>query len=887
MSQRTWTAAEIRKTFVDFFTERGHRHVRSSALIPGNDPTLFFTNSGMVQFKDVFVGERVTEYSRATTVQRCLRVSGKHNDLENVGRTARHHTFFEMLGNFSFGDYFKRDAIHWAWELLTAVYGLPADKLHVSVHPEDDEAYAMWRDEVKVPEARIHRDPQNFWSMGDTGPCGPCSEIHIDLGPSMSAGVVDVPYGDPRGEHRYLELWNLVFMQFDRSADGTLTPLPRPSIDTGAGLERLTAVLQGKFNNYDTDLFLPVIDLVAKRAGVTYLTAPETDVALRVIADHSRAAAQLIADGIYPDNEGRGYVLRRVMRRAIRFGRMLGLDAPFLIDTTAVVIDMLGDVHPELVEARETIHRIVLQEETRFGRTIRAGLRLLDEEVEKIASENKKQLPGDVAFVLYDTHGFPLDLTALILEEKGLTLDHAGFEAAMEEQRTRARAASKFGREDISAYQALVEGGFGGTRFTGYESTSEQSSIAALFADGARIPMAAPGQRVAIVTPLSPFYAESGGQVGDTGRIEALDGSFVVLVDDTLKPFGDVVAHHGIVERGTVREGAAVALHIDAAKRDDTRKNHSATHLMHDALRKVLGGHVRQRGSLVSPNRLRFDFSHTGPMTSEEIRRVEALVNAHVIANEPVTTEVMAYDAAIERGAIAFFDEKYGDDVRVLAVGSESVELCGGTHVSRTGDIGLFLIASEGPISSGVRRIEAVTGMEAVRYAMKRDAQVKEVAERLRVAPDLVGERLDRILDEKRALENELADTRIAWRKAEARAAVRAARSYGAHRFAAVRMDGVAGKDLRPLADALKSDLSSGALLLVSTADDKVSLLVWVSPELRDAFPAGRIVGELAALVGGKGGGKNDVAQAGGTEIGRIDEVERTFYARAEAIAGA
>lgn len=885
MSNRTWTAAEIRKTFVDFFTERGHRHVRSSALIPGNDPTLFFTNSGMVQFKDVFVGERTTEYSRATTVQRCLRVSGKHNDLENVGRTARHHTFFEMLGNFSFGDYFKREAILWAWELLTKVYALPVDKLHVSVHPEDDEAFAMWRDEVGVAVAHIHRDPQNFWSMGDTGPCGPCSEIHIDLGPSMSGGIADIFYGDPRGEHRYLELWNLVFMQFDRSADGVLTPLPRPSIDTGAGLERLTAVLQGKFNNYDTDLFLPVIDLVAKRAGVTYLTSPETDVALRVIADHSRAAAQLIADGIYPDNEGRGYVLRRVMRRAIRFGRMLGLDAPFLIDTTAVVIDMLGDIHPELIEARETIHRIVLQEETRFGRTIRAGLRLLDDEVEKIAAENKTTLAGDVAFTLYDTHGFPLDLTALILEERGLQLDHAGFEAAMDEQRTRARAASKFGREDISAYQALVEGGFHGSRFTGYTSSSETSEITALFADGARIPMAAPGQRVAIVTPLTPFYGESGGQAGDTGTIEAIDGSFVVLVDDTQKPFGDVVVHHGVVERGTVRDGAAVCLRLDTGKRDDTRRNHSATHLMHDALRKVLGAHVRQRGSLVAPNRLRFDFSHTGPMTSDEIRRVEMLVNAHIVANEPVTTDVMPYDAAIERGAIAFFDEKYGDDVRVLAVGSESVELCGGTHVTRTGDIGLFMIVSEGPISSGVRRLEAVTGMDAVRYAMKRDAQVKDSAERLRVAPDLVVERLERVLDEKRGLENELAETRLAWRRAEARAAVRAARTIGAHRFAAVRLDGVPGKDLRALADALRSDIPSGALLLTSAADDKASVLVWVSPELRDVFPAGRIVGELATLVGGKGGGKADVAQAGGTDASKLAEVEQLFYARAEVVA--
>ena len=885
MASRTWTAAEIRKAFTDFFLERGHRQVRSSALIPGSDPTLFFTNSGMVQFKDVFVGERTTDYSRATTVQRCLRVSGKHNDLENVGRTARHHTFFEMLGNFSFGDYFKRESIHWAWELLTRVYELPIDKLHVTVHPDDEEAYVIWRDEIKIPAAQLHRDFENFWSMGDTGPCGLCSEIYIDLGATMSKGVEDIQYGDPRGEHRYLELWNLVFMQSDRSADGVLTPLPRPSIDTGAGLERLTAVLQGKLNNYDTDLFLPVIELVAKRAGVTYLTYPETDVALRVIADHSRAAAQLIADGIYPDNEGRGYVLRRVMRRAIRFGRMLGLDAPFLIDTTAVVIDMLGDIHPELIEAKDTIHRIVLQEETRFGRTIRAGLKLLDDEIDKLVAGGGTELAGEVAFVLYDTHGFPMDLTALILEEKGLSLDHAGFETAMDEQRTRARAASKFGREDMTAYQALVEGGFSGTKFTGYASSQEETSLFALFADGARVPRAASGQRVAIVTPVTPFYAESGGQAGDVGYIDANDGSFRVKIDDTLRPFGEVVVHHGIVEVGPVIEGAAISLAIDVEARDDTRRNHSATHLMHAALRNVLGVHVRQRGSLVAPGRLRFDFSHTGPLTSEETRQVETLVNEHIVANEDVETNVMGYDAALEHGAIAFFDEKYGDEVRVLAVGSESVELCGGTHVGRTGDIGLFMIVSEGPISSGVRRVEAVTGMDAARYAMKRDSQVKEVAERLRVAPDLVGERLDKILDEKKALETDLAEARLLWRRAEARATVKAGRMLGGHQFAAVRLDGVPGKDLRALAEALRNDISSGALLLISTDEDKVSLLVTVTKELQASFPAGKTIAELAALVGGRGGGKPDLAQAGGTDISRLAAVEALFFQKAEALA--
>ena len=887
----TWTAAKIRKTFVDFFVERGHRHMRSSPLIPGNDPTLYFTNSGMVQFKDVFVGARQLENSTATTVQKCLRVSGKHNDLENVGRTARHHTFFEMLGNFSFGDYFKKDAIVYAWDLLTRVFELPIDKLHVSVHPDDAEALAYWRDLIGVAPERIHIDPQNFWQMGEIGPCGPCSELHIDLGPSMSGGVVDVAYGTPEGEHRYLELWNLVFMQYERAfgPDGSIvqTSLPKPSIDTGAGLERLVAVLQGKVNNYDTDLFVSVIDVVAKKAGVTYLTNAETDVALRVIADHSRATAALVADGIYPDNEGRGYVLRRIMRRAIRFGRMLGLEEPFMIDTTAKVVEMLGEAYPELVEAKDTIHRIVLQEEKRFGRTIKAGLKLLSDEADRVRGAGSTLLSGEIAFTLYDTHGFPPDLTNLILEEQGLAFDQAGFDTSMEAQRARARAASKFGTVDKAAYQALVEGGIAGTRFVGYSENKQVGRILALLVEGERVPQAAAGQRVEVVTDETPFYAESGGQVGDVGFLIGLESGVKARIEDVQKPFGDVFVHIAIVEEGTLKEGDRVVLELDHAARAATRKNHSATHLLHDALRKVLGVHVRQRGSMVSPTRLRFDFSHTGPMTDDEIAQVELLVNAHVVDNEPVETEVLPYDAAIAKGAIAFFDEKYGDDVRVLSVGSESVELCGGTHVSRTGDIGLFKIVSEGPISAGVRRLEAVTGMDAVRYAMRRDQQVRAIASELRVAPDEILERFAKVLEEKKQLGNDLSSAKLEWRKAEAKASITNAKVVGGAKVAAIRLDGLPGKDVRPLAESLRDQLGSGVVLVVATDEGKVSLVVANTADVRGKVPAGVLVGELAKLVGGKGGGKPDAAQAGGSDVSQIPAVIAAFHKHVEAALGA
>ncbi len=889
MTETTHTAKGIRQAFLDYFAAHDHRVVSSYALVPPDDPTLYFVNAGMVQFKDIFVGARSVDYATAVSCQKCLRVSGKHNDLENVGRTARHHTFFEMLGNFSFGDYFKTGAIRHAWDFLTGTLGLPTHNLHITVHPDDDEARVFWRDEIGLPADRIHDDPDNFWSMGDTGPCGPCSEIHVDQGPALSGGV-EVPFGHPDGDARYLEIWNLVFMQFDRDSDGTLTPLPKPSIDTGMGLERIAAVLQGKASNYDSDVFMPLIERTAARAGVTYGEDPEVDVALRVIADHSRAAAFLIGDGIipaadgsYPDNEGRGYVLRRVMRRAIRFGRKLGFTEPFLIDTTAHVIEEMGDAYPELNEGRETVHRIVLQEEQRFGRTITKGIKRLDEELARLADSGSVVLDGRVAFELYDTYGFPPDLTALISSERGVSVDQAGFDVAMKEQRDRARAASKFGTGDLSAYQALVEQGLA-TEFVGYDDTHASANLTALLVDGQQVPRAAPGQRVEVVVPCTPFYAESGGQAGDVGVIRA--GDAVVRVVDTRKPFGDLVVHYGTLEGGTLAADAAVELEVDEEAQTSTRRNHSATHLLHHALREVLGPHVRQRGSLVGPNRLRFDFSHSGAMTPEEVVQVDLLVNTLVLANEPVTTRVMAFDDAIASGATAFFEEKYGDAVRVLDVGSSSTELCGGTHARATGDIGLFKLVSESAISSGVRRVEAVTGMHAVRWVQQRDALLRAAADALNVGPDGVPERLVKVLDERKSLAADLAEAQTAVRVAKAISSLDRTRTVGDHSLAAVRLDGVAGRELRGIGEKLRDRIGSGAVLIASTDGPKVSLLVAATADIAGTLHAGKVIKELAPLVGGRGGGRPDMAQAGGGDASGIDSAIEAFYAAASAALG-
>ena len=877
MQARPRTAAEVRQAFLDFFAERGHRVVPSHAVVPPSDPTLYFVNAGMVQFKDIFIGARQVDYVAATSCQKCLRVSGKHNDLENVGRTPRHHTLFEMLGNFSFGDYFKQGAIEHAWEFLVDVAGLPAEKLHVTVHPDDDEAYALWRDQVGLDTNRLHRDPENFWAMGDTGPCGPCSEIHIDLGPELSGGK-EVPFGDPEGDDRYLELWNLVFMQFDRNQEGEMTPLPKPAIDTGMGLERLVAVLQGHSSNFATDLFMPLIERVAKVAGVEYGADAGNDVALRVIADHGRATAFLVADGVYPDNEGRGYVLRRIMRRAIRFGHMLGLTDPFLVDTVAQVVEMMGSAYPELEAGRETMGRIVLEEEKRFGRTIHAGTKRLDEALGRLAAEGGNVLDGQVAFELYDTHGFPPDLTALVCAESDVTVDDARFEEAMEEQRERARSASRFGTGDVAAYQALVEEGLQ-CAFTGHDRESDSSVLTALLVSGVRVPFAAAGQRVECVTRSTPFYGEAGGQIGDRGTIRDLgEGGATFTVLDTRRPFGDLTIHIGVVESGTLTEHAEVQLDVDHEARDGIRKNHSATHLLHHALQQVLGSHVRQRGSLVAHDRLRFDFSHMGAMTPEEIVQVEQVVNAHVLRNEPIETRVTGYDEAIASGAVAFFEEKYGDEVRVLHVGTQSVELCGGTHAAATGEIGLFKIISEGAISSGVRRVEAVTGQGAARWVQQRMAVLGMAAESLNTSPEQVADRVDRLLEERKKLTAELESARLEAQLAEAASSLADARTEGSYQLPVVRLDGVGGKALRPLGERLRDRLDSGAVLLIAQDGDKVSLLVAVTADAVETLHAGKLIGTLAPLVGGRGGGRPDMAQAGGADATGIDGAIAAFY---------
>jgi alanyl-tRNA synthetase len=887
------TSDAIREMFLEYFSRRGHKLVASHSLLPPDDPTLLFVNAGMVQFKEMFAGRKTVEGNRAVSSQKCLRVSGKHNDLENVGRTARHHTFFEMLGNFSFGDYFKRDAIHFAWEFLTsdAFMGLPVDQLWVSVYPEDEEAFAIWRDEIGVSEARIVRDPTNFWAMGDTGPCGPCSEIHIDQGKALSGGI-EVPFGE--GGDRYLELWNLVFMQYERDASGELHPLPKPSIDTGMGLERIAAVVQGKTANYDTDLFRPLIATVEELSSKTYegrFAAPderdpesEQDVAFRVLADHARTAAFLIADGIYPENEGRGYVLRRVMRRAIRFGRKLGIEGEFFYRVTDDVVVRMGDVYPELEAARALIERVVRQEEQRFGRTLADGLRLLETEIASVHKAGGARLSGEVAFTLYDTHGFPVDLTRLIAEENGIDVDEAGFEAAMDAQRERGRASWKGVDAEAQAFYKRLEEEGVSTEFVGYGWEVATSEVLAIVSDGRRVSAAHEGAEIEVICATTPFYGEGGGQVGDRGEITG-DGGLRVEVTGTWRRGESLLVHAGVVRSGQLQVGAQVELAIDGARRTPTRKNHSATHLMHWALRKVIGNHVKQRGSLVAPDRLRFDFSHFGPLTEDEIAEIERLVNSEVLANHAVQTDELPMDQAMERGAIAFFDEKYGERVRVVAMG-HSVELCGGTHVAATGDIGLFKIVSETGISSGVRRIEAVTGMGAVHWVQAMESRLRELGGRLKVNPSEIERRIERMQRELAERDEEIAALRGRLAAAMSGDVMQSVRELGGVKALAVALDGTSGKDLRELGDELLLRLGSGVLLLGSREDDKVSLLVALTPDMTDRFDAGSLVRELAVVIDGKGGGKRHLAQAGGKKPEALDEAIAAFYGLVERTAG-
>ncbi|MDX1649661.1 MAG: alanine--tRNA ligase, partial [Myxococcota bacterium] len=829
-------------------------------LVP-QDPTLLFVNAGMVPFKRVFTGEESRDYTRATTTQKCMRVSGKHNDLEEVGRSPSHHTFFEMLGNFSFGDYFKVDAIRYAWELVTEVFALDPERLVVSVFREDDEAAEIWEKEIGVPPGKIYRlgESENFWQMGDTGPCGPCTEIHLDRGP-VPGWDDDDPSSD---SGRFLEIWNLVFMQFNRDAQGRQHPLPKPSVDTGAGLERTSAVLQGVASTYETDLFTPILGRAQELSGVSLGADAEKDVSLRVVADHVRAISFLIGDGVLPANEGRGYVLRRILRRAARHGVLLGLERPFLCDVADVVIDEMGDAFPELVERRAFITDRVRREEERFLQTLSKGLSLLEEEIAQVKGQGGEALPGPVVFRLYDTYGFPVDLTQDILRGHGLTTDDEGFRREMEAQRARSREAWK-GSGDVGP--AEVYGRIAAdvrTEFLGYDTLEAESDVRALLVAGTPVERAEAGAEVELVTSETPFYAEAGGQVGDRGRIETSTGR--VAVHDTKRPSGELVVHRGKVEEGRVEVGQTGHLQVDAEARAATVRNHSGTHLLHAALRRVIGPQAMQKGSLVAPDRLRFDFTHDQPLSDAQIREIEDLVNRWIEQNAPARVRRMGYKDAIDAGAVAIFEEKYGDEVRVVTFGDVSTELCGGTHASATGDIGLLKILSETGIASGVRRIEALTGLGAFEWLREQHERLRRAGELLRVPADQVPERVERLLEERRSAEKEIAALKRGERGASAADLAATAREVAGVKLVATTVEGVAGKDLRELVDQVRQRVGSGVVLLAAPADGKVSLALGVTADLKDLLKAGDLVREVAAVVGGKGGGRPDFAQAGGS----------------------
>jgi alanyl-tRNA synthetase len=855
---------EIRSSFLEYFRSKGHTIVPSSSLVPASDPTLLFVNSGMVQFKDVFLGKEKRAYVRATSSQRSVRAGGKHNDLENVGYTARHHTFFEMLGNFSFGDYFKKDAIQFAWELLTRVYGIAPERLWATVYHTDDEAYELWTRTVGLPAARVVRigdkpgglkyQSDNFWQMADTGPCGPCSEIFYDHGPEVAGG----PPGSPEADgDRYIEIWNLVFMQFNREKVGDsfeMHPLPRPSVDTGMGLERIAAVLQGKHSNYEIDLFQDLIRAAARETKQKTLKSPS----LNVIADHIRACSFLIVDGVIPGNEGRGYVLRRIIRRAIRHGYKLGQNQPFFHRLVEDLDRSMGEAYPELRAASARVAEILKQEEERFAETLQNGMEVL----EAALASGERLLDGDTVFKLYDTYGFPVDLTADICRERGVIIDMAGFEAAMEQQRERARAASRFSAATGLAYTG------GKTEFHGYDSLSLPATVIALYREGTEVSELQSGDVGVVVLDRTPFYAESGGQVGDRGELAGAAGTFAV--DDTQKIQAEVYGHHGRQRTGALRVGDEIAAQVDIASRSRAMWNHSATHLMHAALRQVLGRHVEQKGSLVDAQRTRFDFSHPKPVTDEELRKVEALVNAAIQRNYEVSARIMKYDEAIRAGALAFFGDKYGDEVRVLTMGDFSTELCGGTHVRRTGDIGFFKIVSESGVAAGVRRIEAVTGEGALAWVQQQEAKLAEAAAVLRSPVPELSAKLAQVLDNVRSLERELArlKSKLASTQGDDLAA-QAVEVKGAKVLAAT-LDGADAKTLRETMDKLKDRLKSAAIVLGAVSDGKVSLIAGVTADLTGRVKAGELVNFVAGQVGGKGGGRPDMAQAGGTEPAKL-----------------
>jgi alanyl-tRNA synthetase len=862
---------EIRQDFLLFFAGKGHTVVRSSSLVPANDPTLLFTNSGMVQFKDVFLGAEKRNYVTAASSQRCVRAGGKHNDLDQVGYTARHHTFFEMLGNFSFGDYFKEDAIRYAWELLTDIYGLEAERLWVTVYETDDEAYDIWAKEIGVPEERIVRigdkpggakyESDNFWAMGDTGPCGPCTEIFYDHGPEVEGGPPGSP--DEDGD-RYIEIWNLVFMQFDRAVDGTMNPLPKPCVDTGMGLERLAAVLQHHHSNYRTDLFRA---LTKAAAGLTGCKDSD-NASLNVIADHIRACAFLIADGVVPSRDGRGYVLRRIIRRAVRHGYKLGVKEPFFYRMVKPLAEQMGDQYPELRDKLELIENTLHEEERRFDRTLETGMRILDRVMEKMAGEESGQIDGESAFLLYDTYGFPLDLTQDIAREKGLTVDQAAFDAAMAKQQERARTAGKFSQQAQISADAIKD--LEPTQFSGYdELETVDVRIDAILVDGQQVDELNEGSEAVLLLERTPFYAESGGQVGDTGVILARGAEFEVL--DTIKVAGVYHGHIGCLKMGSIKAGSRAVARVDASRRESIVLHHSATHLMHAALKEVLGAHVEQRGSLVAPDHLRFDFTHPRAVTPEELAEVERMVNREIRVNPASDVQVMDFDDALETGATALFGEKYGDRVRVMKFGDFSVELCGGTHVSRVGDIGQFKIVEESAIAAGIRRIVAVAGEAAVEQVQTMDAQLKNLAGVLKIAPDAMEDRLRQILDRSKLLEKELEELKSKMASASGDEMAGSAIETNGIKVLAARMDDVEPKALRDTVDRLKDKLGTSIVVIGSADAGKVRLAAGVSKDLLSRIQAGNLVNFVAQQVGGKGGGRPDFAQAGGSQPENLD----------------
>ena len=861
------TGNSIRQLFLDFFEKHNHRAVRSSSLVPQDDPTLLFTNAGMVQFKRTFLGEEKRDYARATTSQKCVRAGGKHNDLENVGYTARHHTFFEMLGNFSFGDYFKEKAIDFAWDLMTNGYGLPAEKLYASVYVDDDEAYDLWHQRIGIPVERMVRlgEEENFWAMGDTGPCGPCSEIHLDRGPSHGCGRPDC--GVDCDCDRFLEIWNLVFMQYNRDASGEMTPLPKPSIDTGLGLERLASILQNVDTNFEIDLIRPIIARTEELAEKAYGRDDEVDVAMKVIADHSRAAAFLVGDGVMPSNEGRGYVLRRIMRRAIRYGRNIGLTQSFLGRTTETVFDIMKPAYPELQESAAFILNIIENEELRFSETLDTGLKLLNDSLADLRAGGKLEVPGDLVFKLYDTYGFPVDIVQDVVRDTQMTIDMGGFNQQMAAQRKRSRSKVVFtGIGD--AYKALSSEAVK-SEFKGYDALNLEAEVLLLVQAGEKVQSAASGQDVEIVTTATPFYGESGGQVGDHGVISA-DG-MVVDVDKTIKDPTGIIIHRGRVAKGRIEIGQRVALEVDAVKRQATAINHTATHILHGVLREVLGDHVKQAGSMVAFDRLRFDFTHFSQVTADDIDRIETLVNARIRANVPVHTDEMDAEAALASGAMALFEEKYGDRVRVVGLSDFSKELCGGTHTRQTGDIGLFKIVTETSVAAGVRRIEALTGQAALAHIQQMNHIALTGAHVLRTKPDAVVPRLEQLLAAQKASEKEIEKLKAALADAKASGGDDAVQTINgvAAVIKKVAVDKPAA--LRDLADRFKDRVKPGVVVLGSATGGKALLIAVVSKDLTDRFHAGHIIKELAAIVGGGGGGRPDMAQAGGTQPENLD----------------